>query len=234
MKRSSVACRRLAMLATAAVALSTSATAAAGNEIGLGLSWDPRVPLGGLKDLAPNASPSGVQAKWEYYALDNRIALGLGFQYHYFQAADRTTTVEIPNGAATAPFTRYAYFITLFPTLRYYPLGARPTTVRPFLEIGAGATSSTSAVLASDLSRRSNEGGFIAQPSAGVLWTIRSRDTASAAASAGEGQSWTSSRSRESMLAVSASLAWAFTTADIVTASDVSYVGLQLGLYSKL
>lgn len=231
MKRPSVLLWILLPLA----ALVTSGTARADREIGLGLEYDPRVPLGNLRDVVPAAAVMGVQGKWEYYAVPDRLTLGFGVQYHYFQQGNETRTVDIKNGAATADFTRYAYFFSLLPSARWFPWGPNLRTVRPFVEIGAGITSATGAVLAADLSRRSNEGGFVAQPALGVLWALTSHDaSASWAAGAAEATPWIKTRRRESMFAISASVAWAFTTADILTARDVSYVGVQLGVYSKL
>lgn len=219
-------------VASGVALLTTSRAANAQREIGLGLSYDPRLPVGTLHDLVPGVAFAGIQGKWEYYAIPSRLALGVGLQYHYFQHGDEFTTVQIENGAVTAPFSRYAYFLTVLPTVRYFPFGRSWPTVRPYVELGAGVTSATGAVLASDLSRRSNEGGVVLQPSAGVLFAVYSRrsgpspDTGDA--------SWVARRSRESMFAIAASLAWAFTTADVMTARDVSYVGVQLGVYSKL
>ena len=217
------------------VVLVTSATARADREIGLGLEYDPRMPIGSLRGIVPTAGIMGVQGKWEYYAVPDRLALGFGVQYHYFQQGNETRTVDFQNGAATAQFTRYAYFFSLLPSARWFPWGSNLRTVRPFAEIGAGITSATGAVLASALSRRSKEGGFFVQPALGMLWSLYSHEASSSwAAGAAEATPWIKTRRRESMFAVSASVAWAYTTADVLTANNVNYVGIQLGVYSKL
>jgi hypothetical protein len=213
--------------------LATSAAARADKEIGLGISYDPRLPLGGLHTLAPNAAVAGIQGKWEYYVVDQRVALGFALQYQYFQHGGESTTVPVQNGAVTAPFTRYAYFISFIPTARWFPFGPATRGIRPWVELGVGATSATSAVLASDLSRRDNGGGLVLQPSAGVLWALVSDDGGSSAGGREE-ELMLPPRRRESMVAIAASVAWAFTTADVVTAQNVEYVGLQIGLYTKL
>ncbi len=235
MKRPIVLFASLLGLAQAA----TSGTAHADREIGLGVSYDPRVPVGSLRDLVPAVAVAGVQGKWEYYAIADTLALGFDVQYHYFQEGTQTRTVPFENGAATATFTRYAYLFSLIPTVRWFPGGSTLRTFRPFLELGAGVTSATGAVLASDLSRRSNLGGFVAQPSIGVVWALMSRDSLHSASTVkpAEDEPWTAwipSRRREAMLGISASLAWAFTTADVLTAKDINYVGVQLGVYTKL
>lgn len=226
--------RHLLWCLPALAALTTSGTARADREIGLGLNYDPRVPVGGFRDLVPSAALAGVQGKWEYYAIADRLAVGFDLQYHYFQKGAEQTTVAIDNGAATAAFTRYAYFITVIPTVRWFPWTSR--VVRPYLEVGAGVTSATGAVLASDLSRRSNEGGFVAQPSLGVVWALVSRDSGASTWAAGvaENEPVSVRKPRESMFGITTSVAWAFTTADVLTAKNVNYVGVQLGVYSKL
>jgi hypothetical protein len=221
------------------VALATIVTAKgarADKEIGLGVSYDPRLPVGSLRTLVPDVALAGVQGQWEYYVVADKLAAGFQFQYHYFQGGRGVTTVQIDNGAATAPFTRYAYFLTFLPTVRWLPAGRSSRTVRPYVELGAGATSATSALLASDLSRNRNEGGFVLEPSAGVLWAIASREIGAPTSSgaAEEGAPPLPNRRRETMLGVQTSVAWAFTTADVVAARNVSYLGVQVGLYSKL
>jgi hypothetical protein len=222
--------RLLPGLVTVAL-LAATGIARADDEIALGISYDPRIAVGGMRALVPNAALAGVQGKWEYYVMPGRLALGFDFQYHYFQHGDDKTTVAIDNGAATAPFSRYAYFITLLPTARYFVF--RSSALRPWVELGVGATSATSAVLASDLSRRMSSGGIVLQPSAGVLVALVTRDNGPPGGYAHE-EGMVARPRREEMFGISASVSWAFTNADVVTASNVSYVGIQLGLYSKL
>src|SRR4051794_7003134 len=118
MKRSCV----LLSCVVALTAVVKSSPAHADREIGLGINYDPRVPIGDFRALVPDVALVGVQAKWEYYAIARRLALGFDVQYHYFQQGDEVTTVPIANGAATAPFTRYAFFLAVLPTVRYFPL----------------------------------------------------------------------------------------------------------------
>jgi hypothetical protein len=71
-----------------------------------------------------------------------------------------------------------------------------------------------------------------------VLWTLQS-DTEAQAKRAGVDKELVSygvrkpSRSFESMFGVTASFAYSFTSADVVTAHNVSYLGVQLGIYAK-
>jgi hypothetical protein len=211
-------------------AIGTSGAARAQEEIGLGVAYDPRVPIGALRDLVTNAGLAGIQGKWEYYVIDRRLAIGFDIQYQYFQHDGETTTVQIPNGAATAAFTRYAYFLTLLPTVRWFPW-PRLQALRPFVELGLGATNAVSAVLAADLSRHTNEGGFVAQPCVGFLWSVISRESELARAS--EADPTLPRRTGETLFGLTASLAWAVTTADVIGANDVSFVGFQLGIYAK-
>jgi hypothetical protein len=212
------------------VAMATSGTARAQEEIGLGVAYDPRVPVGNLRDLVTTAGLAGLQGKWEYYVVDRRLAIGFDIQYQYFQHEGETTTVQIPNGAATASFTRYAYFLTFLPTVRWFPW-PQLQAMRPFVELGVGVMNAVSAVLAADLSRHTNEAGFVAQPSVGFLWSIVSRE--SELARAYEEDPTLPRRTGETLFGLTASLAWAVTTADVIGANDVSFVGFQLGIYAK-
>jgi hypothetical protein len=235
MKRSVAFVSCLSALAALAT-ITTSSTARADREIALGLSYDPRVPVGSLHTLVPEIAYAGIQGKWEYYAIADRLTVGFDVQYQYFQQGTKVATEPLPNGAVTAPFTRYAYFFSILPSVRWFFLGPESRFVRPFVEVGLGATSATAAVLASDLSRRSNVGGFIAQPSVGVIWAIVSREgiRPTAASASLETEPWRTRPGRESMIGIVTSAAWSFTTADVLSARNVSYVGLQLGVYAKL
>lgn len=206
-------------------AMGTPRPARADREVGLGLAYDPRLPVGGLRDLVTSAGLGGVQGRWDYYATD-AFVVGFEAQYHLFERGPDVRTVAIPDGAATAPFTSYAYFFTVLPTVRYFPWPQ--ASVRPYAALGAGATAATAAVVASDLSRRTDGWGLVLQPSVGVLWRLTHEDELAG------GEGWHVTRTRESMFALAASVAGSFTTADLLFANDVAYVGVQLGVYSKL
>lgn len=223
------ACVGLSLL-LALAALGGEARAA--REVGFGIAYDPRVPVGNLRDLVSEVGLVGVQGRFDYYALDSLTA-GLQLQYHLFDRGTETETVGITNGAATAPFTRHAYFITVMPTARWFlsPSG----TVRPYAEVAAGVTGATGAIYASDLARRSLTSGFVVQPSAGVLLRLAGADPQSIArAAAGDRPAAVARRRiKESMTGITASFAWSFTTADVLAAEDVMYFGIQLGVYAK-
>jgi hypothetical protein len=202
--------------------------AEASREIGLGVSYDPRLPLGGFRSFVPNPALAGVQARWDFFPLD-ALSTGVEVQYHLFQRGLTTDTVPITDGAITATTFRYASFWSVVPTVRYY-FSARGD-VRPYAGIGAGLTSMTSTVLMSDLSERDIASAFIVQPSLGVLWRLSSDSTAAVASVAEE--TYSVRRPLESMFGVTASLSYAFTTADVTGASNVQYAGVQIGVYAK-
>lgn len=228
--------KRSAIVAACFAIATTSASARADREIALGLSYDARVPTGSFRALVPDAGLAGAQGKWEYYAIPNRLALGFDVGYQYFQRGEAISTEQIDNGAATAPFTRYAYFFSIMPSVRWFPF-PNSRVVRPYLEGAIGATSATAAILASDLSRRVNTGGLAVQPSAGIIWAIVSRDGSVSSVSSSESlqtEPWMSRRPRETMFGIATSVAWSFTTADVLAANNLSYAGLQVGIYTKL
>src|SRR5690349_14759724 len=89
---------------TLAMAL-TSGTVHAAKEVGLGVTYDPRVPLGSFRDFVPDVAVIGIQAKWDYFVLD-ALSIGLEAQHHRFRRGVETDTIPIPNGAVTAPTFR--------------------------------------------------------------------------------------------------------------------------------
>lgn len=216
-----------------AAALLASNDARATREIGLGAAYDMRAPVGGFRSFVPNTSFSGFQVKWDFYPLD-ALSTGVEVQYHLFQRDLVTDSVAFQDGVTTATTFRYASFWSFVPTVRYhfFEHGA----LRPYLSLGAGAASVTSAILVSDVSRRDNGAAFVLQPSVGVLWRLSpERWTPSPDAGAEGAAPGMRPRRKpmESMFGLTASLTYTFTTADVASASDVSYAGLQLGIYAK-
>ncbi len=223
---------RIALVAPLLVAaLATHARAA--KEIGLGITYDPRIPIGGLRDFTPDIAAAGLQVKWDYFPLD-RLSIGIEGQYHLFQRGLETNTTPIANGAVTAPTFRYASIWSFLPTARYY-FSAR--TFRPYAALGAGVSSTTDAFLVSDLGRRESGLSFIVQPSVGVLWRLWIDPTRTPeGVAAGDVRPVAGAPLRgpiESMFGVTASITCAFTTADVISASNVIYAGIQVGVYAK-
>jgi hypothetical protein len=198
-------------------------TANAAKEIGLGLTYDPRMPIGSFHDAMPNIAFGGMQAKWDYFPLDS-LSTGMEVQYHLFQQGPQTGTIPIENGAVTAPVFRSASIWSFLPTARWY---FSTRSLRPYASLGVGLTSASEAVVVSDISRRERATALIVQPSLGVLWRF-----VDATQPATEGLP-PLRRPLESLVGLTASLAWAFTTSDVLGASDVGYVGIQIGLYAK-
>jgi hypothetical protein len=216
-------------LAVGAAASLSSAEAAAAKEIALGATYDMRVPVGSLRRLMPSASFNGFQARWDFFPRD-ALSAGLEVQYNLFQRGLVTATVPIANGDVTATTFRYASQWSFLPTVRYY-LFPR-SAFRPYAELAAGVTVLASAVLVSDLPQRDRSTAFILQPSAGVLWRL-TPDTTSRASDGSEAGVGPVRKPLESMFGLTASVTYAYSTADIFGASDISHAGIQLGIYAK-
>lgn len=210
--------RIASVVATTIAALLASEIAQAAEEVGLGVTYDPRVPIGSFRGFAPNVAFSGLQAKWDYFPT-NKLSTGVELQYNLFQNDVASETVSIPNGAVNAATFRYLSLWSLIPTARYY---FAEGVLRPWVGLGAGVSSSTSAILVSDLSRRETGWAFIAQPSAGVFWQL-SRERHESLLR----------EPTESIFGLTASVAYAFTTADVIGASNVGFAGVQVGVYAK-
>jgi hypothetical protein len=222
----------VASLLTTLATIATGTAAHAEREIGLGVAYDPRIPVGSFRDVIPNVGFAGVQAKWDYYPLD-ALSTGVEVQYQLFQRDTDTTTVAIPNGAVTAPTFRYASFWSVLPTVRYY---FSTRTLRPYAALGAGVSSATRAVLVSDVSQRDVSAAFIVQPSIGVLWRLSPDRTARPAGDGGDAAppgGGPTRRPLDSMFGLTAALTYAFTTADFIGASNIGFAGIQLGVYAK-
>jgi len=223
---------RLLLLAPILAAASTSGTAHAAREVGLGAAYDVRAPVGGFRDFVPNISVGGLQARFDYYPLD-ALSGGLEAEYHLFQRGVETNTTSIDNGAVTAPTYRFASIWSFLPTVRYYVSSG---ALRPYVALGTGVTSATGGILASDFSPRSESVAFVIQPSVGVLWRLWSDETPrpgdpsedAMLASAGPLR-----KPMESMFGLTASLAYAYTTADVLGGSSIGYAGIQVGIYAK-
>ena len=213
--------------------LLASNDASATKEVGLGATYDMRAPVGGFRDFVPNTSFTGFQVKWDFYPLD-ALSTGVEVQYHLFQRDLALGSVAFPDGAITATTFRYASFWSFIPTVRYhfFEHGA----IRPYLSLGAGAAAVTSAILVSDVSRRDNAAAFVIQPSAGVLWRLSPERSLRATDGGEEGDGpgiGPVRKPMESMFGLTASVTYTFTTADVPSANNVSYAGLQVGIYVK-
>ena len=224
---------RFTWVATLLVSLAASTAsrdAAAESEVALGAAYDARVPVGSFRRALPTSSFSGFQARWDYYPLD-ALATGIEVQYNLFQRPSTTDTLTTADGAITGTTFRYASFWSLMPTARYYLFPH--SALRPYAEIGAGVTGVTSVVLVSDQSQRDITTAFIFQPSVGVLWRVwqPARDTSLegyAVPAVGAPR-----KPLESMVGLTASATYSYTTADFIGSNNVSYAGFQIGIYAK-
>ena len=230
MKASRFIGHALATAIACACACTASGDAAAANEIGLGVNYDARAPLGSFRTSIKNTSFSGLQLRWDFF-LKDVFALGLEVQYNLFERGEATETVTTPDATITGTSFHYATFWSFLPTARYF-FFARDR-VRPYAELGVGATFVTSAVLISDQSQRDTSPAFIVQPSLGVLVRLtpdhRREEIAERERELGPG----AREPLESMFGLTASVTYAYTTADVLTSNNVSYAGFQVGIYAK-
>jgi opacity protein-like surface antigen len=220
----------LASTIAGACICTVSSDVAAANEIGLGASYDARAPLGSFRTSIKNTSFAGLQVKWDFFPMDV-FALGFEVQYNLFERGEATETVTRADAAITGTSFHYATFWSFLPTARYY-LFAR-NMVRPYAELGVGATFVTSALLISDQPQRDTSPAFIVQPSVGVLVRLtpdrRKEELAERERELGPD----ARQPLESMFGLTASVTYAYTTADVLTSNNVSYAGFQVGIYAK-
>lgn len=209
-------------------------TAGASEEVALGVAYDARAPVGSFRNVIPEVGYAGLQAKWDYFPLDD-LSIGVAIQYNNFRRERPSTG---PGGFTPATF-RDVTFWSFIQTARYY---LSEGEVRPYVELGGGITSALGAVLGHDLSRRDEVTGFLVQPSIGLLVRASEDDNIAARRKVYEDEDAPGAelyrigalrRPRESLFGVTLSVSYAFTTADIGGARNVGYAGLQLGIYAK-
>lgn len=206
----------------ALIVSATTGTARAAREFGYGVTYDPRIPLGSFRDFVPDISFGGLQAKMDYFPIDS-LSLGLEGQYHLFQRGAETSTAPIDNGAVTGALFRRASFWSFLPTARWY-FSSR--ALRPYAALGVGLATRTETLIVSDLSRHDTSVALIIQPSLGVLW--RFADTTDR-----EPSNELARKPLDSLFGLTASVTYAYTTADVLGANNVGYAGIQVGIYAK-
>ncbi|MEA2747137.1 MAG: hypothetical protein QOI41_1280 [Myxococcales bacterium] len=209
----------------------TGSTAGAAEEVGLGVAYDVRAPAGSFRSVIPDVGYAGIQAKWDYFPLDE-LSIGVDIQYNQFR---RRPTVPDADGSPTPPAYHNVGFWSFLQTARYY---FSSSALRPYAELGAGLSTATGATLVDDLSRRNAVTGLVVQPSIGVLLRFseddRVRSSTNDEREAGLLDLGLRRRPpRESMFGVTASLTYAFTTTEVGGARNVGFVGFQLGIYAK-
>jgi hypothetical protein len=208
----------------------TGSTAGAAEEVGLGLAYDVRSPAGSFRGVVPDVGYAGLQAKWDYFPIDE-LSIGVAVQYNQFR---RGPAIPDANGSPAPPTYRNVAFWSFLQTARYY---FSTSALRPYAELGAGVSTATGATRADDLSRREVVAGLVVQPSIGVLMRFSEDDRVPAGTNGEEEASLPDMgprrRPRESMFGVTVSMTYAFTTADVGGARNVSFVGFQLGIYAK-
>lgn len=213
-----------------------SPPARATNEVGLGAAYDPRIPVGDFRSFVPGVGFAGFQLKWDYFFTD-KLTAGIDVEYHLFRRDLETNTTPIPNGAITAPAFHYMTFWSFIPTARYY---FSTRAIRPYAELGVGMAATGRTIAVSDLVQHDAGAALVVQPTIGALWQIVTNQAERAEREAAERdlgpaylQEHKTHKPSESMFGLTTSIAYSFTTADALGAHNVSYVGLQLGIYAK-
>ncbi len=209
------ALKRLAWAGGALAALTSSPRAFADDVMSASISYDARAPIGSFRNFISDVSFQGFQVDASY-TISPHFSAGGALQYNHFQQQFGPQTFVVDSGAITAPTFREASTASLFPTATYYPLA--DGIVRPYATLGVGATSVTRAVQASDLSTRQSTLYVFVQPSAGAEFRL--------GAPPGGAQ-------RDASYGATASVAYAFTTASFANVTNLSYFGVQIGLYAR-
>jgi hypothetical protein len=193
-----------------------SGAAGASDEFTYWGTYDARVPVGSIRSFVGDVSWQGVGFQ-ATYSIGDVIAVGGAFEYNFFEENFPSRTIAIPNGALTAPSTRYVAAWTISPSVTYLPL--RSGVVRPFAELQAGPVSVVSATLASDITIRNTDVSLFVQPTAGVFVRLTAPEHVI--------------RERDIGFGLVASVSWAFTTAAFENVDFFSYFGGQVGVFAR-
>jgi len=199
-----------------AAAIAAGGPARAAGEMGFGLSYDARVPLGSFRDFVSDPGWQGFQGSLDYFPID-AVSVGVAVQYELFRQDFPTQTMQIPNGAITSEVFRHAAVWSIFPVARAYLLPR--AVVRPYLALGVGPVDVIHNAQASDVVVSNDRWALMVQPSAGVFYRIGPNPPYGLRDDPGFG--------------VSASLSYAWTSSSFGAVSNLSSLGAQLGLYGK-
>jgi hypothetical protein len=226
----------VAWLVIGIVSFAAARPASASDELALGVAYDARAPVGTFRNVIPDVSYVGLQARWDYFPVDD-LSIGVAIQYNHFRR--ERAGVEGPDSTTPATF-RDVTFWSFIQTIRLYLTDGGD--VRPYAELGGGISSAFGAVLGHDLTRRDAVTGFIMQPAFGLLVRTSDDDNVAARRRQFEDEDDPSAqlyrvgalrRPRESLFGVSLSVSCAYTTTDVGGATNVGYAGFQLGIYAK-
>jgi hypothetical protein len=202
--------------ATAAVVLAAGPAASASGEVGFGVSYDARLPVGSFRRVVTKPAWQGFQATLDYFISDT-FSIGVGGQYSLFQQNFSSQTIGLQNGALTSEVFKAASIWSLFATVHAYLWPH--AVVRPYVALGVGPTDVIHTLLASDVAMRDEKWFLMAQPSAGAFYRI--------------GPDPVRGLRDDPAIGLAASVSYALTTANLGNASDLSYFGVQVGVYSK-
>jgi hypothetical protein len=191
-------------------------SAGASHEIGLGISYDGRVPVGSFRNFLENPAWQGLQGQLDYFIAD-RLSLGVGLQYNLFRQQSPPQTVQIAGGAITATTFRAAEMWSIWPSTRVYLLPRKD--VRPYVGLAIGATQVIHTLLTSDIVQTGDQWFLIVQPSAGLFFRF--------------GPPREHGLREDPAVGALIAMTYAFTTASFLDVSNLSYFGTQIGIYAK-
>ena len=203
--------------AAAALAVASGARdARAAGEVGFGAAYDARLPLFGFRDFVSDPAWGGFQSSLDFF-FNDVFSAGIAGQYSLFRQDSPSQTTAIPNGAITSEAFKYAHVWSVYPIVRAYL--APHAALRPYVALGVGPMNVSHTILASDLVVSEEKWFLMVQPSAGLYYRL--------------GPSFRYGLRDDPGYGVVASVSYAITTARIADANDISYLGFELGLYSK-
>jgi opacity protein-like surface antigen len=196
-----------------AVAITFAAAPAQAQGFYWTLTYEPSVPVGGIRKATTNVSfaGAGLGAK---FLFSRYWSLGLSGHWNQFAQRYSRTTYAIQDGAFTGSAFRQVWTGTFLADVQVYFAPDAP--INPYLGVGGGATWLSNEVLVSDLTFEDNGHGVAVSPEAGLLIAV-DRDL---------------DKTEFALQSIIVGVRWTVSSASGRDVSDTSFVGMTVGLFA--
>lgn len=177
-------------------------------------TYEPSIPVGGIRKATTNASLAGASLGAKYL-FSRYWSIGLSGHWNQFAQNYPHNTYTISDGAFTGTAFRQVWTGTVLADLQIYLAPEAP--INPYLGVGGGVAFLSNEVLVSDLTFQDNGRGIAVSPEAGILIAF-DRD-------AFEPEQF-------AMQSIAVGVRFTLSGASARDVTDTSFIGLTLGLFA--
>jgi opacity protein-like surface antigen len=196
------------------LAAATSTTPAAAQGFYWTITYEPSVPVGGIREATDNVSFAGA-ALGAKYLFSRYWSIGLSGHWNQFSQRYSYKTYVIADGAFTGSAFRQVWTGSALLDLQVYLAPGAP--INPYLGVGGGVTWLSNQVLVSDLTFRESGQGVSVSPEAGILIAF-DRDPFE--------------KDEFAMQSIMIGARFTLSAAKARDVTDTSFIGLTLGLFA--